>query len=336
MLKNILIGFNSEMEKTASIFGKKRREFSQLDKLPLQERVKLTNYLNRAKDFSSKYNIPIPSITLSGRPKGSNYAPFLNHINLGNNATESTLYHELGHAEDFFNANPIRQRLYDMSVIGRIKHPKLSKAILPISYLGTGALVVPKKTRKYAPVLPWIASAPKLYSEAKASYTAIRHMANIAEKGQKTKDIGRGLKRLLPAFGSYAIPPTILSLGVYTIGKIFDKMDEEYENQKLQLEKKSSIKMEKTAFFKELWSKWFGKKEPISQDSRAKDYAPGLPEKGKIDGFSRDLKQDMWHNRDKYIGRVAKVTAIKKVEKSGALFQPAFTGEWHIEKGKIL
>lgn len=49
-------------------------------------------------------------------------------------------------------------------------------------------------------------------------------------------------------------------------------------------------------------------------------------------GFSRELLQDMWKNKNKYIGAVAKVFAQGQYE-SGALRAPSFS-EWHLDKGK--
>ena len=63
-----------------------------------------------------------------------------------------------------------------------------------------------------------------------------------------------------------------------------------------------------------------------------------LTPKGKVmghvgTGFKHSLKKDMIENPKKYIGRVAKVKALAQFP-SGRLRAPAFTGEWHIEKGK--
>ena len=50
-------------------------------------------------------------------------------------------------------------------------------------------------------------------------------------------------------------------------------------------------------------------------------------------GFTDELRKDMWKNPKKYKGKAAKVTALDQYE-SGALRAPAFTGQWHLEKGK--
>lgn len=47
-------------------------------------------------------------------------------------------------------------------------------------------------------------------------------------------------------------------------------------------------------------------------------------------GLSDALRTDLWKNKKKYLGRVAKVTALGKYD-SGALEKPSFQG-WHVEK----
>lgn len=57
--------------------------------------------------------------------------------------------------------------------------------------------------------------------------------------------------------------------------------------------------------------------------------------KGRVGtGFSHALARDMLKNPTRYVGRVAKVEAEKKMP-SGALSKPAFL-EWHLDKGKQL
>jgi hypothetical protein len=51
-------------------------------------------------------------------------------------------------------------------------------------------------------------------------------------------------------------------------------------------------------------------------------------------GLKNYERLDMWQSPEKYIGRVAKVTSAKKTKATGALSQPSFTGDWHIEKGR--
>jgi hypothetical protein len=59
---------------------------------------------------------------------------------------------------------------------------------------------------------------------------------------------------------------------------------------------------------------------------------------GQLGGFSHDLGRDMLKNPNKYIGRVAKVKAMRvfagEQGQPGALFQPRFK-EWHLDKGEI-
>ncbi len=47
-------------------------------------------------------------------------------------------------------------------------------------------------------------------------------------------------------------------------------------------------------------------------------------------GFDHEMKTDMYHNPDKYIGRAAKVKALD-VSKNKVLVKPSFDG-WHVEK----
>lgn len=64
-------------------------------------------------------------------------------------------------------------------------------------------------------------------------------------------------------------------------------------------------------------------------------WTPDGPIVGQLAGFKHEEARDMLKNPDKYIGRVAKVRAMKKFEAgSGALFQPRFK-EWHLDKGDI-
>lgn len=64
-------------------------------------------------------------------------------------------------------------------------------------------------------------------------------------------------------------------------------------------------------------------------------WTPDGPIVGQLGGFKHDEARDMLQNPDKYIGRVAKVRAMKKFEAgSTALFQPRFK-EWHLDKGEI-
>jgi hypothetical protein len=62
-------------------------------------------------------------------------------------------------------------------------------------------------------------------------------------------------------------------------------------------------------------------------------WGPNGPIVGQFGGFKHDVAKDMLENPDKYVGRVAKVKAMKKFE-SGALFQPRFAG-WHLDKGDL-
>jgi len=66
-------------------------------------------------------------------------------------------------------------------------------------------------------------------------------------------------------------------------------------------------------------------------------WAPDGPVVGTLGGFKHDEAKDMLSNPDKYIGRVAKVKALKVFKDGdslGALFQPRFIG-WHLDKGEI-
>lgn len=61
-------------------------------------------------------------------------------------------------------------------------------------------------------------------------------------------------------------------------------------------------------------------------------HTPTGPIVGRIGtGFSQRLRDDLWQHPEKYIGRVAKVTAQQKFM-SGALRAPAFV-DWHLDKG---
>jgi hypothetical protein len=58
---------------------------------------------------------------------------------------------------------------------------------------------------------------------------------------------------------------------------------------------------------------------------------------GRVGGFPHALGKDMLQNPDKYIGRVARVKAMRLFadgSDKGALFQPRFAG-WHLDKGDI-
>jgi len=76
------------------------------------------------------------------------------------------------------------------------------------------------------------------------------------------------------------------------------------------------------------------------EGSHAGGFEYSLTPRGKIvgrvgTGLTEELRQDMWDNPQSYKGRVAKVTAQGQ-HSSGALRAPAFTGQWHLDKGKIL
>lgn len=76
------------------------------------------------------------------------------------------------------------------------------------------------------------------------------------------------------------------------------------------------------------------------KDKIAGGFEYSLTPRGKIighvgTGFKHSLKKDMLENPKKYIGRVAKVKALSQFP-SGTLRAPAFTGEWHLEKGQGL
>lgn len=60
-------------------------------------------------------------------------------------------------------------------------------------------------------------------------------------------------------------------------------------------------------------------------------WTPGGKTVGKVGtGFDHEMKTDMYHNPDKYIGRVAKIKALD-VSKNKVLVKPSFDG-WHVEK----
>lgn len=60
-------------------------------------------------------------------------------------------------------------------------------------------------------------------------------------------------------------------------------------------------------------------------------WTPSGPIVGKVGtGFTDAAREDLWKNRKKYTGRVARVTALNKYE-SGALAKPSFQS-WHVEK----
>lgn len=67
-------------------------------------------------------------------------------------------------------------------------------------------------------------------------------------------------------------------------------------------------------------------------------WEPAGPVVGQVGGFKHDEARDMLANPDKYVGRVAKVKAMKVfTDAEGnpqALFQPRFR-EWHLDKGDI-
>jgi len=66
----------------------------------------------------------------------------------------------------------------------------------------------------------------------------------------------------------------------------------------------------------------------------AYSWTPAGPVVGQVAGFRHDEARDMLQNPDRYIGRVAKVKALRKFTDSGKLFQPRFK-EWHLDKGDI-
>ena len=60
-------------------------------------------------------------------------------------------------------------------------------------------------------------------------------------------------------------------------------------------------------------------------------WTPSGPVVGRVGtGFTDAFREDLWKNKKKHLGRVAKVTALGKYE-SGALEKPSFQG-WHVEK----
>jgi hypothetical protein len=67
-------------------------------------------------------------------------------------------------------------------------------------------------------------------------------------------------------------------------------------------------------------------------------WTEGGPIEGQLGGFKHDEAKDMLRNPEKYVGRVAKVKAMRVfTDKEGnpkALFQPRFK-EWHLDKGDI-
>lgn len=68
-------------------------------------------------------------------------------------------------------------------------------------------------------------------------------------------------------------------------------------------------------------------------------WTPDGPIIGQLGGFKHDEAKKMLKNPDQYVGRVAKVRAMKafdgkKPGELGALFQPRFN-EWHLDKGDI-
>jgi superfamily II DNA or RNA helicase len=67
-------------------------------------------------------------------------------------------------------------------------------------------------------------------------------------------------------------------------------------------------------------------------------WTPDGPIVGQLGGFKHTEAKDMLENSDKYVGRAAKVKAMKvftdKDGTPGALFQPRFK-EWHLDKGDI-
>ncbi len=67
-------------------------------------------------------------------------------------------------------------------------------------------------------------------------------------------------------------------------------------------------------------------------------WTPDGPIVGQLGGFKHDEAKDMLRNPDRYVGRAAKVKAMKvftsKDGTPGALFQPRFK-EWHLDKGDI-
>jgi superfamily II DNA/RNA helicase len=67
-------------------------------------------------------------------------------------------------------------------------------------------------------------------------------------------------------------------------------------------------------------------------------WTPNGPIVGQLGGFSHGEAREMIKNPDRYIGRVAKVKAMKVFKSEsgdpGALFQPRFK-EWHLDKGDI-
>jgi hypothetical protein len=67
-------------------------------------------------------------------------------------------------------------------------------------------------------------------------------------------------------------------------------------------------------------------------------WTPDGPIVGRLGGFKHDEAKDMLRNPDKYIGRAAKVKAMKAFSNEDGtpktLFQPRFK-EWHLDKGDI-
>lgn len=101
---------------------------------------------------------------------------------------------------------------------------------------GAAALAKTRKGRTAAVVAPWLAAAPMLAEEARASYRADKALKGLVS----SKDKWKGRANLAKAFGTYAAIPGIASGMAYGIKRHRDKKEEEREKEKLK--KKASCR----------------------------------------------------------------------------------------------
>ena len=129
-------------------------------------------------------------------------------------------------------------------------------------------------------------------------------------------------KRLFERIESGAIPETKEGVVAWNL------------NEKSSRPIKIKIRPDYDVYVRKIFPQKTGKK--IGETAGGFEYS--LTPRGKIignvgTGFKANEKKDMWDNPKKYIGRAAKVKALSQFA-SGKLRAPAFTGEWHLEKGK--
>jgi hypothetical protein len=160
---------------------------------------KLKNHLNKKwnTDFKVK---PIDYIMLS------HANPSTNTAYAADNA--AILGHEMGHLKNWNFLNKIKDPVKRVKITDTLlKAQRLGPYLVT---LGAAGYLLNKnykdeKINSNTPELVAGASfVPMLADEAGASIRSLKGLSEIAEKGQKTKEVIKGLKTLLPAFGSYA------------------------------------------------------------------------------------------------------------------------------------